>query len=518
MRQSYTLLFIGFFILGGCGSLPEDFPATPSTAVSAEEATTLKSLLTPALNSHPRLSGFYLLDKAEDGFVSRIALADVAEKSIDAQYFIWNGDGAGIILMDRLFRAAKRGVRVRLLLDDITSHGKDMSLGALNSHPNIQIRVFNPLGHRFAGSVSRNIAMAFHIGRMTRRMHNKVFAIDNQVAIVGGRNIADDYFGLSKKSNFRDMDVMASGPVVVDVSSKFDEFWNSPWSIPLEALKVKAPSKKKIEKKLAHFEKEFKKELKVFPYPLDFSRDAVLTKLEALRAQFVWGEAEVVGDHPGKSYDPVKAGQSKSAVAARLIKVADACTKELLIISPYLILSPKTVKGAEKLAKSGCRVRILTNSMMSTDALPVVAKYEGLRESLIKGGVELYEIRPDAENSPRQSAYAEARHSLHAKVSIFDRKDVFVGSFNLDPRSENLNTEVGLLVHSPELSDQVASTIEDDLRPVNSWRVELGAKDKLLWKGEKDGKEIQFKKDPYSSLWTRFKVGFLSFLPISGQL
>lgn len=512
------LFFFGIIVFNGCATLPKNFSATPSTAISQDEQTTLKATLTPALNAHPKLSGFYLLDKAEDGFVSRIALADVAEKSIDAQYFIWAGDAAGIILMDRIYKAALRGVRVRILMDDITSQGKDMSLGALNNHPNVQIRVFNPLGHRFAGTISRSIAMAVHVGRMTRRMHNKIFVVDNQVAVVGGRNIGDDYFGLSKKSNFRDMDVMAAGPVAMDVSAKFDEFWNSQWSIPLEVLKVKAPSKKKVEKKLARFEKEFQKKLKVFPYPLDFKREAVLKELENLHSQFVWGTAEVVGDHPDKSYEQAKPGETKSAVAARLEIVAAACKKDVLTISPYLILSPIAIKNAGELAHRGPHVRILTNSMMSTDALPVVAKYKGSREELLKGGVELFEIRPDAKNSPRQSAYSEARHSLHAKVSVFDRKDVFVGSFNLDPRSENLNTEVGLLVHSPELSDQVASTVEDDLRPVNSWKLELTTKEKILWKGEKDGKDIQFKKDPYSTWWTRFKVGFLSILPMKGQL
>ena len=518
MNKTPVYFLVCSIALGGCATLPKNFVATPSNAISQDETTTLKSTLMPALKAHPGLSGFYLLDKAKEGFVARIALADTAEKSIDAQYFIWSGDTAGIILMNRLYKAAERGVRVRVLVDDITSQGKDMSLGALNSHPQMEIRVFNPLGYRYPGTVGRSIAMAFHVGRMTRRMHNKLFAVDNQIAIVGGRNIADDYFGLSKKSNFRDMDLMASGPVVADASAKFDEFWNSPWSIPLEALNVKAPPTKKVEKKIARFKKEFETILKGFPYPLDFTRDAVLKELETLRSRFVWGEAEVVGDHPGKSYDPAEPGATKSAVASRLGKIVNASSQDVLIVSPYLILSENAVKSAEGLVKGGRRVRIVTNSMMSTDALPVVAKYEGIRKKLILAGVDLYETRPDAENSPRHSAYAEARHSLHAKVSVFDRKDVFVGSYNIDPRSENLNTEIGLLVHSPELSDQVASSLEEDLRPVNSWKLGLGAKDKLHWKGESNGKEIEFSRDPYASFWTRFKVGFLSFLPISGQL
>lgn len=504
--------------LAGCAGLPKNFTAERSRAIRQDEVTVLKSTLQPSLNAHPGLSGFFLLDKAQDAFLARLALADTAEKTIDAQYFIWGGDAAGIILMDRLIKAADRGVRVRILLDDVTSHGKDMGLGALNKHPLIQIRVFNPLGHRFTGNVSRSISMALHIGRMTRRMHNKLFAVDNQAAIVGGRNIADDYFGLHGKSNFRDMDLLAVGPAVGEASGKFDEFWNSSWSVPMEVLGVKAPTQKQYDKMLGRIKKYFTTEFKKFPYPLDFSHEAVLRELDTLRSQFVWAKAEVVGDTPGKSWEPEEAGKTRSAVAARVSEIGGASKNEVLLCSPYLILSTGAVRGMGELVRAGVRVRILTNSMMSTDALPVVAHYKGMREKLIGQGVELYEIRPDAENSPRHSAFPKARHSLHAKVAVFDRKDVFVGTYNIDPRSENLNTEVGLLVHSPELSEQVAQSLEDDLRPVNSWALEFTPTKDLVWKGEKDGKKIEFKKDPYAGFWTRFFAGFLSILPIKEQL
>jgi putative cardiolipin synthase len=508
----------GLVWLAGCATLPKDFSAERSTAIRQDENTSLKSALLPSLNAHTGLSGFFLLDKAEDAFLSRVALADTAEKTIDAQYFIWAGDAAGLILMDRLIKAADRGVRVRILLDDVTSHGKDIGLGVLNKHPLIQIRVFNPLGHRFTGNVSRSISMAFHIGRMTRRMHNKLFAADNQVAIVGGRNIADDYFGLSKKSNFRDMDLMAVGPAVGEASAKFDEFWNCSWSVPMEVLGVKPPTQKQYDKITKRIQKYFAAEFKKFPYALDFSREAVLKQLDKIRSRFVWAQAEVVGDPPGKSWEPSEGWKTRSTVAARVSKVGEESKNEILLCSPYLIISPDSVAHLGGKVKSGVRVRILTNSMMSTDALPVVAHYKGLRESLLSEGVDLYEVRPDAENSPRHSAFNEARHSLHAKVAVFDRKDVFVGTYNIDPRSENLNTEVGLLVHSPELSEQVAQSLEDDLRPVNSWTLGINTKKDLLWKGEKDGKDITFKKDPYAGFWTRFFAGFLSILPIKGQL
>lgn len=512
------LLICAMAFLVGCATLPKDFSATPSTAISQDENTALKSALQPSLNTHSGLSGFYLLDEAKDAFLSRIAMADAAEKTIDAQYFIWAGDAAGIILMDRLIKAADRGVRVRILLDDVTSHGKDMGLGALNKHPLIEIRVFNPLGHRYTGNVSRSLSMAFHVGRMTRRMHNKLFAADNQVAIVGGRNIADDYFGLSKKSNFRDMDLMAVGPMVREASAKFDEFWNCSWSVPMEVLGVKPPTQKQYDKMMGRIQKYFAAEFKKFPYPLDFSREAVMSELKKKRSQFVWAKAEVVGDPPGKSWAPSEPGKTRSTVAARVTEVAQESKSDILLCSPYLIMSPGAIEKIGEFKKDGVRVRILTNSMMSTDALPVVAHYKGLREKLIEAGVDLYEMRPDAENSSRHSAFTQARHSLHAKVAVFDRQDVFVGTYNIDPRSENLNTEVGLLVHSPTLSEQVAQSLEDDLGPKNSWTLELTPQKELLWKGEKDGKEIVFKKDPYAGFWKRFWAGFLSILPIKEQL
>lgn len=512
------LSFLAIALLVGCATLPKDFPATPSTAISQDENTVLKSALQPSLNAHAGLSGFYLLDEARDAFLARIALADTAEKTIDAQYFIWSGDAAGIILMDRLIKAADRGVRVRILLDDITSHGKDMGLGAINKHPLIEIRVFNPLGHRYVGNVSRTLSMMFHVGRMTRRMHNKLFAVDNQVAIVGGRNIADDYFGLSKKSNFRDMDLMAVGPTVGEASTKFDEFWNCSWSVPMEVLGVKPPTQKQYDKMMVQIQKYFAKEFKKFPYPLDFSREAIMGELEKIRSQFIWAKAEVVGDSPGKSWESSVLGKTRSTVAARVTTVAKEAKSDILLCSPYLIMSPESINKIGEFVKEGVRVRILTNSMMSTDALPVVAHYKGLREKLIEADVGLYEMRPDAENSPRHSAFTQARHSLHAKVAVFDRQDVFVGTYNIDPRSENLNTEVGVLVHSSVLSEQVAKSLEEDLRSVNSWTLELNPKKELRWKGEKDGKEIEFKKDPYAGFWKRFWVGFLSILPIKDQL
>lgn len=521
MNPMTALCLVGFLagFISGCATLPKDFAATPSHALPPGTPTTLQKFIAPSADAHPGQSGFLVLDAAPDAFFARLALADMAEKTLDAQYFIWNRDSAGIILMDRLYQAAERGVRVRLLLDDTTSGGKDWVLGALNAHPEIEIRLFNPLGRRFKSGVSRTISMGLHVGRMTNRMHNKTYIVDNQFVIVGGRNIADEYFGLNQKANFRDMDLLGGGPVAADVSNMFDAYWNSPWSIPLEAAGVKTPSPASVEKKRRKFKTALEKMKKDFPIPLDFNKDEVVARLNDLRSHFVWAPSEVVGDDPGKSFEVRAPDAAASAIVNRLTQVGAKAKKEILVVSPYFILDQTDYSPVGNRVRGGLTIKILTNSMASTDALPVVAMYKGQRPGLLAEGMHLYEYRDDAA-SQRHVADPKnkARRSLHAKLTVFDRESVFVGTYNIDPRSHYLNTEVGLLVHSPELARQVADAVEKDLAPENSWRLSLDEKKKVLWVGESDGEEVRFSKDPHTGFWKRFLAGFFALLPIKGQL
>lgn len=512
---------ITFFFVGGCATLPRNFNATPSFAIQPESSTSIGEIFLSSAEENRGKSAFAVLDTAKVAFLARVALTDIAEKTIDVQTYIWKGDTTGIILLDRLRKAADRGVRVRLLLDDITTHGKDMSFGAINSHPLIQIRVFNPLGRRFQTRIFRNLTMAFHVGRMTHRMHNKIFAVDNQAVIVGGRNIADEYFGMNDKSNFRDLDLFGAGPIARDTSALFDDYWNSSWSVPLEELGVKKFSKKKLEKKTKKFKKLLRKEMNRFPYPLDLDNAYLLNNLRDIQGKLIWAKAEAVADAPGKAWADIPSEESVSAVLARLQDVSGQTKEEVMIMSPYFIVSKDSLKEAKKRINEGIRVRVLTNSMMSTDVLPAVAHYKGLRKNLIAAGIELHETRPDAANVDRYrlNPKSDASHGLHSKVAVFDRKVVFVGTFNIDPRSEHLNTEVGILVFSPELGRRLAELIEEDLNPKNSWHLTLSDKGKILWSGvDKEGQTITFKSDPYAGFWKRFKAGFLSILPIKGQL
>lgn len=516
MPAKYAFFAVVLALIG-CSTLPKDFKAAPSYAVPHDTSTALGRAF-PARKDNK--SGFLVLNTGRQAFLARVALADSAEKSIDAQYFIWAGDTVGIILIERLLEAADRGVRVRLLLDDLTSHGADIGLSALDHHPNIEIRLYNPLGRRYYSRIFRTMATAFHAGRMTHRMHNKVYVIDNQVAIVGGRNIADEYFGVDEDSNFRDMDLLAVGTVVPEISETFDNYWNSPWSVPLEVFKIRTPSEKKLRKEMQKIEREFGQKVKNFPYPLDFDKEKVLPTLQELRAHLIWAPAEIVSDPPDKAWAKAGRASDQSVVVSRLRQVAEETKKEMLIVSPYLILSKEEIEGLGKVVEKDISVKILTNSMMSTDALPVVAVYRETRKDFLKHGVRLYETRPDADvrKVHISSDKKRARLSLHGKVTVFDRRDVFVGTFNIDPRSQYLNTEVGLLVRSAELGEQVATDLEEDLKPTNSWALSLSEKNKVVWTGQRDGKELHLTSEPDASVFKRFAAWFLSLLPIKKQL
>jgi putative cardiolipin synthase len=476
-------------------------------------------LLQPGVESHPGKSGFSIVNTGRDAILTRLALADVSEKTIDAQYFIWEGDSSGLLLIDRLIKAADRGVRVRLLLDDMTSHGKDLGLAVLNQHPQIEVRVFNPLGRRYYLGIFRTLAIAFHVGRMTNRMHNKIFVIDNQAALVGGRNIGDDYFGVAKKSNFRDLDLVTSGPIVADISDAFDRYWNSPWAVPFEIFKTKIPTGKDMDKRYRKLKEGFLDAEKTYPYPLDWRRETVIKTIQADREKLIWADAEVVCDAPDKAWSKAQRGRSKSEIVRRLSEISGQAERELVIVSPYLIFSEESAKSLGHYTQKGVSVKIFTNSLASTDALPVVAMYRPIREDILRSGAQLFEMRPDAASRERHidPSRTKSRLSLHAKAALLDGKDVFVGTFNVDPRSEHLNTEVGLLVHSKELAQVLRANLMEDLSPENSYTLRLDGDD-VSWMSTTKGSPQSYSSDPHAGFWRRFSAFFLSLLPIKNQL
>ncbi len=522
-----TLSFIWLILtLAGCATIPKNFQQVPSTAYQYPERTELGQFFASSTEQRTGKSGFLLLNEGKVAILARIALADMAEKTIDMQYYIWEDDASGWLLMERAMRAAQRGVRVRILVDDITLSGRDFKMAAaLNAHfPNMEFRLYNPFSRRYRLRILRAFELIGNVSRLNHRMHNKIFAVDNQVAIVGGRNIGDTYFGADHKINYRDFDLFMAGPIAAKVSTSFDTYWNSKWAVPLEAFKEIKPSQKDIDRAKKRLKENTAKFEKVYPYQLDVSRQEIVKRLREIRGELIWAKAEVLYDSPDKG----RTTEQQSGVPERLAKLAREVQHDLLIESLYFIPSKLMLKRMGEMTGRGVNVRFLTNSLASTDVTIVQAAYAKYRDTLLNSGVRLYELRPDAESRKLHVANqnSSSKLSLHAKVVVFDKEKVFVGTLNLDPRSIVLNTEVGILVHSPELALKIIEDLEVDFQAQNSWRLELerdaiqGVDEEevyLVWITEKNGKEKRYYREP-AGFWRKLKAAFLSLLPVEDQL
>jgi len=506
-KACVSLLFIGV-VLAGCATLPTEYPRHPSTAITDYPATSLDQLFEKDAAQHPGESGFAIIRHGRQAFTARVALTDLAEKSLDLQYYIWERDETGRILAERLVRAADRGVRVRVLLDDINTESDVPIAAALDAHPNIEVRIFNPFANRGA----RLFDFAIDFDRVNHRMHNKFLVADNAVAIVGGRNIGNHYFGVATDANFRDLDIAAAGPVVRDVSNVFDHFWNSDWAVPVSALVERPYTDSDLQATMRSFRERIAAE--PYPYPLDQDVAALRADLTSIRDQFIWAPGKIVWNDP----DDIKAGVEQGRMYRAFIRKLDTLQKELLIESAYFVVRDRGVAKARELHDRGIRMRVLTNSLASNDVLAAHAGYAKRREALLASGVELYELRPDAGVIKKKVLSGQSKAALHTKAIVFDREAVFIGSYNLDPRSADLNTEAGLYVESPELAEQVIAYMDEGVRPENSYRVQLDANGDLVWVTEVNGMEVRFYQDPESGFWDRFMSGFIGLLPVEHQL
>jgi putative cardiolipin synthase len=505
---SYCLLLLIVISTISCATLPEDYPRTNSTAFQDYLDTSVGQLFEEAADQHPDKSGFAIIRYGRQAFTARIALTELAEKSLDVQYYIWEEDATGRILADRLIQAADRGVRVRILVDDINLAGRDARVAAVDAHPNIEIRVFNP----FANRDKRGFDFLIDLNRINHRMHNKLMVMDNAVAIVGGRNIGNHYFGVATDANFRDLDIAAAGPVVRDTSRVFDHFWNGDWAVPIAAL-VKRPY---TEADLKAFREIVHKRIAEdkYPYPLDQDVDDLRSELTSIRDRFVWAPGRIVWDDPAA----IKEGITEGVMIQELFWKADTLQRELLIESAYFVTQDKAFEAVKKLTERGVRVRVLTNSLASNDVVAAHAGHAKRRKQLIENGMELYELRPDAGVVKQRVIAGDSKAALHTKAVVFDRESVFIGSFNLDPRSASINTEAGLYVESPELAEQVAAYMEEGVKPQNSYRVLLDEHGDLIWVTEIDGQEVRYHKEPEASFGQRFMSGFIMLLPVEHQL
>jgi len=516
-ERAARVLVAALLLAGGCASLPTDIERTESHALRGTETTRLGRIGLAMLKAHPGESGFRPLPNGVDALLARLVQAEAAERSLDVQYYIWHDDLTGRHFADALLRAADRGVRVRVILDDVGARADDENLLSLDAHPNIEIRLFNPVASRNF----RALGMLSDFSRTNRRMHNKSFIADNQRAILGGRNIGDEYFEAQSDVAFGDLDVLTVGPGVSDVSDAFDRYWNAPASFPIQALLGRGgetASLDALRAKLAAFVESQHDS----PYAIR-ARSQLDEVLAAGSEGFFWGKAHLLYD------DPAKISRAPEDTEGHLLpQFADLrapVQNELLIISPYFVPGESGVAWLRGMVKRGVRVTVLTNSLAATDVGAVHAGYQRYRQALLAGGVKLYELKPDAIEHERakrgKSGISGSRASLHAKTFVFDRRAVFIGSLNLDPRSIQLNTEIGLVCASAPLAEELAGRLEQNLDKI-AWRLErkldASGDARIVWV-ESGAEGVRRRtEEPEVSTWRRFSVWFLGLLPIEAQL
>jgi putative cardiolipin synthase len=435
-------------------------------------------------------------------------LAAVAEESLDIQYYIWHNDASGRRLAGELLRAADRGVRIRLLLDDLGSSASDQSLILLNQHPNIEVRLFNPIINRGA----KMLGMLRDFGRTNHRMHNKAFIADSQAVIVGGRNIGDEYFSASEEMNFADFDVVAIGSVVGEMSKSFDEFWNSPLSITISELAPQKPNAEKMAEMRAVFETKVKTD--GVDARLESTRRTLADEFRTGRMKFTAARATAVYDAPSKVGD---SKWEKTNLASQVRPTLMNAKRRVVLVSPYFVPGQRGVETLGKLVASGVDVILLTNSLASNDVPAVHSGYQRYREPLLRSGVRLHEfkaVQPQA--AVDTSLFTTSKAGLHAKTFVFDDQTFFVGSMNLDPRSIRWNTEIGIIVESPELAAELTQRLLKVI-DTQAYRVEL-EEGRLVWTTSENGQPVVFETEPHTTRAQRFKIWLLSCLPLEKQI
>jgi putative cardiolipin synthase len=509
------------FCLGGCASLPTPTADWNERHEVDTSSTTWARTLAGPITAHAGLSGVQLLTHGLDALSARLALADTAERSLDVQYYIWKPDSTGRLLAERLMRAADRGVQVRLLLDDVGGSSSDDVLLALDTHTNIEVRLFNPVANR----LFRKASALSDFQRVNRRMHNKSFTADKMVTIVGGRNIGDHYFASGDDRHYADLDVIAAGPAAADVTAMFERYWFGSRTIPMRAIARNKASPEKAAEARARFFKETET-IARSPEFIVLNDNAFGAAIRRHEPALVWGRTQLLYDQPEKV--TISRSDTKTHLLPQLREIVARAKSEVFVISPYFVPRTTGVEFFRSLRQRGMRVVILANSLASNDVTPVHSGYSRYRKPLLQAGVELFELKPTAQvraTTQEQAASAKRSRSgsgLHAKAFVFDRSSLFVTSFNLDPRSASLNTEMGLLIEIPEVAGPFVDSLEKNL-PENAYRLECipgHGKEcgSLAWIGHDKGVETRYSREPETSFRRRLLVSVLSLLPIEDQL
>ncbi len=503
MYRLFSAMLLGL-LLAGCATprLPHDF----SEAIPARDSAFGRSILAQAAQ-HEGLSGFRLLPNSSEAFRARAELIRNAQKSVDLQYYIVHNGLSTRALVRELLLAADRGVRVRVLLDDTASDGQEEVIATLAVHPNIYIRVFNPLHLGRSTMVTRTMGRLLDLSQQHRRMHNKLWLADNSAAIVGGRNLGDEYFDAKPNLNFTDMDLLGIGPVAEQLGHSFDQYWNSALSQPISALVLKKPtaqdllaSRQRLEESLQSTRVENKA---LYDHLMTYR---IAPQLDIWRKQLIWAHGKALWDAPSKVLADDEPDRAL-LMSTQLRPELDNVSRELIMVSAYFVPQKPGLLYLTGRADVGVDVRLLTNSLEATDVPAVHGGYAPYRKTLLEHGVKLYELRrqPDDPNSGSSSGFSGASaSSLHTKAMIFDKQKIFIGSFNFDPRSVFWNTEVGVLVDSPELADYMRKLALEGMAPSVSYQARL-QNGEVVWIAEDDGRLHTLHKEP-GSKWRSFKA------------
>lgn len=479
-----------------------------NTLTNNDSLTRLGRAVAPLAARHKGLSGIHPLDDSLDAFAARYLLAEMAERTLDVQYYIWDDDMSGRLLFGALLAAARRGVHVRMLLDDNNTVGMDTLLSQLDTHPNIEIRLFNPFSFR----TLRALGYLTDFARLNRRMHNKSFTVDGEVTIVGGRNVGDAYFGAGEQPLFTDLDVMATGAVVPDVCANFERYWQSG---SVSTLAQVITSEEALSQSVALPQDE--RNLPIAQRYLERLRtSSFISQLESGTLSMIWAKTRLLSDDPRKGEGKAR---RHSLLGLRLINVIGEPKNQFDIISAYFVPTRSGVAQLLTLARRGVKIAILTNSLAANDVSVVHAGYARWRKKLLRGGITLYELKPQrGEHAVHDRGLTgNSGSSLHAKTFSVDEETVFIGSFNFDPRSAMLNTEMGFVIQSSELAHTIHARFTRS-RLDAAWALRLDKWRRINWVEVRDGQEIVLKKEPQTRFWQRFIVRIATHLPIEWLL
>lgn len=462
-------------------------------------------------------SGVALIQSGVAAFAARAKAARAAQSSLDLQYYIWRNDLTGRILAREVLKAAERGVRVRLLLDDMYAIGGERRLAALDAHPNIEVRLFNATHWRRFGRLGFLLEMAFGGWHLNHRMHNKAWIADGQATICGGRNIGNEYFDASEEFNFRDIDLVIAGPAAHKAQAVFDQYWNHPLAQPVGIV---SPEPRGRPSSLVHLaarmdaaglspaSRPFFEGLRA-----DRAFASVIARNMSGLTLIPTEDIHIVADPPGKASGDADPAECLVDIILSSLRGA---TREALLISPYFVPGKVATDLLEALARRGVRVSVVTNSLAATDVVAVHGGYARYRNRLLKAGVALYELKRSGEEAG--SVFGSRGASLHTKAMLIDGERVFIGSYNLDPRSAMLNTEMGTFVTHPVMAEQLRKEHARLVEPARSWRVTRGTNGGLVWTAEIEGRITTRHAEPDASLLRRILARVLRWKPIESQL